>query len=57
MLGSLAGAGLLLGLAWVAMTKYRGWKAKKNQHMKGVELQRRWEREQERKMEEMETSA
>lgn len=45
--GGLVGAAALMALAWVAMRKYRNWKARKNQHMMGVELQRRWEMEQE----------
>ncbi|KAL9014556.1 MAG: hypothetical protein Q9173_000811 [Seirophora scorigena] len=45
--GGVAGAAALTALGWVAMRKYRNWKARKNQHMMGVELQRRWEMEQE----------
>ncbi|KAI4288506.1 MAG: hypothetical protein L6R35_002227 [Caloplaca aegaea] len=54
--GALVGAAALMTLGWVAMRKYRNWKAKKNQRMLGVELQRRWEREQEdrREMDEIE---
>ncbi|KAL8861050.1 MAG: hypothetical protein Q9178_002563 [Gyalolechia marmorata] len=45
--GSLLGVALMVGLLWFAARKWRAWKAKKNGHMKGVELQRRWEMEQE----------
>ncbi|KAI4206939.1 MAG: hypothetical protein LQ348_000758 [Seirophora lacunosa] len=45
--GGLVGAAALMALAWVAVRRYRNWKARKNQHMMGVELQRRWEMEQE----------
>lgn len=55
--GAFMGLGLLMAAAWFAMRRYRAWKAKKNQRMRGVELQRRWEREQEvRKMEDVEVS-
>ncbi|KAL8906124.1 MAG: hypothetical protein Q9207_002213 [Kuettlingeria erythrocarpa] len=56
--GAILGLGLLMAAGWFAMRKYRAWKAKKNQHMRGVELQRSWEREQEvRKMEDVEVGA
>ncbi|KAL8880613.1 MAG: hypothetical protein Q9198_002016 [Flavoplaca austrocitrina] len=45
--GSLAGLALLMAGAWFGVRKWRAWKAKRNGHMKGVELQRRWEVEQE----------
>ncbi|KAL8655740.1 MAG: hypothetical protein Q9226_002929 [Calogaya cf. arnoldii] len=45
--GSLVGLALVMGAAWLGVRKWRNWKAKRNGHMKGVELQRRWEREQE----------
>lgn len=45
-LGTLAGLVVIAGLAWFALRKYRSWKAKENQRMRGVELQRAWEREQ-----------
>ncbi|KAI4137746.1 MAG: hypothetical protein L6R39_007119 [Caloplaca ligustica] len=54
-IGAVLGAGALMALAWLGMREYRRWKARKNQHMKGVELQRRWETEQDvrREMEEI----
>ncbi|KAI4194572.1 MAG: hypothetical protein LQ346_003649, partial [Caloplaca aetnensis] len=56
--GAFLGLGLLMAAAWFAMRKYRALRAKKNQHMRGVELQRSWEREQEvRKMQDVEVSA
>ncbi|KAL8996653.1 MAG: hypothetical protein Q9169_003877 [Polycauliona sp. 2 TL-2023] len=45
--GSLAGVALLMVAAWFAVRKWRVWNARRNQRMQGVELQRRWEREQE----------
>ena len=46
-LGAVAGLLMLIGMAWFAVRKYRAWKAKENHHMRGVELQRKWEVEQE----------
>ncbi|KAI4239140.1 MAG: hypothetical protein L6R40_005573 [Gallowayella cf. fulva] len=46
-IGSLVGLGLVMGLVWFGVRKWRAWKAKGNRRMNGVELQRRWEREQE----------
>ncbi|KAL8712861.1 MAG: hypothetical protein Q9220_003069 [cf. Caloplaca sp. 1 TL-2023] len=46
-IGVLMGLVVVLGMAWWAMRWYRGWRAKRNQRMEGVQLQRRWEREQE----------
>ncbi|KAL8769831.1 MAG: hypothetical protein Q9209_004269 [Squamulea sp. 1 TL-2023] len=45
--GSLLGVALVMGAVWFGVRKWRAWKAKQNGHMKGVELQRRWEVEQE----------
>ncbi|KAL8853345.1 MAG: hypothetical protein Q9221_001821 [Calogaya cf. arnoldii] len=50
--GSLAGLALVMGAAWLGVRKWRNWKAKRNGHMNGVELQRRWEREQEMRVKE-----
>ncbi|KAI4114051.1 MAG: hypothetical protein LQ338_008066 [Usnochroma carphineum] len=44
--GSVVGALAVMSLAWLMMRKYRRWMARKNQHLKGVELQRGWEMEQ-----------
>ncbi|KAL8841773.1 MAG: hypothetical protein Q9170_000806 [Blastenia crenularia] len=46
-LGVLVGVLALMGLGWFGLRRYRAWKAKENQRMRGVELQRRWEMEQE----------
>ncbi|KAL8704877.1 MAG: hypothetical protein Q9201_001993 [Fulgogasparrea decipioides] len=46
-LGVVIGLALLLAAGWCVLRKWRVWKAKGSQRMKGVELQRRWEREQE----------
>lgn len=36
-----------MGGAWFGVRKWRARKAMRNEHNRGVELQRRWEREQE----------
>ncbi|KAL8726635.1 MAG: hypothetical protein Q9166_006594 [cf. Caloplaca sp. 2 TL-2023] len=46
-IGSLLGVAAVMGVVFVGVRKWRAWKAKENRHMKGVELQRRWEVEQE----------
>ncbi|KAI4166763.1 MAG: hypothetical protein LQ343_007785 [Gyalolechia ehrenbergii] len=46
-LGAVVGLVVVVGVVWFAVRRYRGWKAKGNQRMRGVELQREWEREQE----------
>ncbi|KAL8791190.1 MAG: hypothetical protein Q9213_000147 [Squamulea squamosa] len=46
-IGSLLGVALVMAAVWFGIRKWRAWKAKQNEHMKGVELQRRWEVEQE----------
>ncbi|KAI4103222.1 MAG: hypothetical protein LQ339_004325 [Xanthoria mediterranea] len=45
--GSLLGLALVMGGAWFGVRKWRARKAMRNEHNRGVELQRRWEREQE----------
>ncbi|KAL8676041.1 MAG: hypothetical protein Q9186_007405 [Xanthomendoza sp. 1 TL-2023] len=46
-IGSLVGVALLAALVWWGVRRWRAWKAKGSQRMRGVELQRRWETEQE----------
>ncbi|KAL9029355.1 MAG: hypothetical protein Q9196_002401 [Gyalolechia fulgens] len=46
-LGAVVGSVGVAALAWFAVRRYRGWKARESQRMRGVELQREWEREQE----------
>ena len=50
-LGVVMGLALLAGGGWFGVRKWRAWKAKQNQRMRGVELQREWEREQEMRWE------